>query len=88
MADLTSELRELMKVAKRENYTEAQKVLAGHLKDIRDERLRRPWPLGRCVWCEIDANRLREAVEPDPGGGPAMCEQHARAYYDALEKAG
>lgn len=42
----------------------------------KSERERR-WPLGRCVWCDVDTGRLREATVLDFGGGPPTCQEHA-----------
>jgi hypothetical protein len=74
--DLIRQLAKLQKVAMRAEMYEASQFIGAQLADLRKTERERSWPWGRCIWCEIDANRLREATCLDSGGGAPMCEQH------------
>lgn len=73
---LIGRLERLLGYARRAGWGDVLDALGPVVKDLRKTERERSWPMGRCLWCEIDANRLREATVSDPGGGPAMCEQH------------
>lgn len=73
---LIGRLDRLAKWARRAGWFDVAKLLGDWLTDRRKTEREREWPLGRCVWCEVDGNRLREAVAYDPSGGPAMCWAH------------
>jgi hypothetical protein len=73
---LLSQLNKLRKVALRAGLDEALAWLGPHLREMEKSERERSWPLGRCVWCWVDAKRLREATAYDQGGGPPMCDAH------------
>jgi hypothetical protein len=85
---LIGRLDRLAKWARRAGWFDAAKLLGGLLAERRKTERERSWDLGRCIWCEIDANRLREAVVYDPSGGPAMCWAHFDEMTGDLDVAG
>lgn len=69
-------LDRLQRYAIRAGWDDVARILNDVVKPMRQTERERSWPLGRCVWCEVDGNRLVEAVVRDQGGGPPMCERH------------
>lgn len=84
---LIKRLDRLRAYAVRAEWDDVAAFLGGHVKELRKTDRERPWPLGRCIWCEIDANRLREATIPDSGGGAPMCEEHFDEMMEAEREA-
>lgn len=79
--ELARQFDRLAKVARAAEYDKAARFLTATAAEIRKSDRERSWPLGRCVWCQVDANRLREATVHDQGGGPPMCAEHFGEQY-------
>jgi predicted sulfurtransferase len=78
---LIGRLERLAGWARRAGWWDVVDVIGPVLKDLRKTEREREWPLGRCVWCWVNDQRLREAVVRDQGGGPPMCRQHDDDIY-------
>ncbi len=86
-AELIRQLGKLHKVAIRGELDYAAAWLGRHLAEIRKTERERPWPLGRCMGCWADHNRLREAIAHAPGGGFPFCGEHLDEFYPSTSAA-